>query len=109
MITISEIRYVRSREVAVKIVKESAKAHEIWLVSRVANKKRAIEIQSQVFHMIFGTLEKRCISGEQRKQVNVGLELVMEPLLLFLDEPTSGLDNSSSQLLLRVLRREALE
>ncbi|XP_051120137.1 ABC transporter G family member 24-like [Andrographis paniculata] len=58
---------------------------------------------------LVGTVEKRGISGGQRKRVNVGLELVMEPSLLFLDEPTSGLDSSSSQLLLRALKREALE
>ncbi|KAK9115607.1 hypothetical protein Sjap_014554 [Stephania japonica] len=47
--------------------------------------------------------------ADKRKRVNVGLEMVMEPSLLILDEPTSGLDSASSQLLIKALRREALE
>lgn len=62
-----------------------------------------------VRNSLVGTVEKRGISGGQRKRVNVGLEMVMEPSLLILDEPTSGLDSASSQQLLRALRREALE
>jgi ABC-type cobalamin/Fe3+-siderophores transport system ATPase subunit len=58
---------------------------------------------------LVGTVEKRGISGGQRKKVNVGLEMVMEPSLLILDEPTSGLDSASSLHLLKALRREALE
>ena len=54
-----------------------------------------------------GTVEKRGISGGQRKRANVGLEMVMEPSLLILDEPTSGLDSTSSQFVLKALRREA--
>ncbi|KAK8662281.1 hypothetical protein V6N13_091865 [Hibiscus sabdariffa] len=70
-------------------------------------------IESLGLHMVrdslVGTVEKRGISGGQRKRVNVGLEMVMEPSLLILDEPTSGLDSASSLQLLRALRREALE
>ncbi|KAG9135536.1 hypothetical protein Leryth_022280 [Lithospermum erythrorhizon] len=58
---------------------------------------------------LVGTVEMRGISGGQRKRVNVGLEMVMEPSLLILDEPTSGLDSTSSLLVMRALRREALE
>ena len=34
--------------------------------------------------------------GVQLKRVNIGIELVADPTLLFLDEPTSGLDATSS-------------
>lgn len=44
----------------------------------------------------------RGISGGQRKRVNVGIELVAEPSLIFLDEPTSGLDSTASKLVVQV-------
>ncbi|XP_059289689.1 ABC transporter G family member 24-like isoform X2 [Lycium ferocissimum] len=81
------------------------KQDKVLIVERVID---FLGLQS-VRGSLVGTVENRGISGGQRKRVNVGLELVMEPSLLFLDEPTSGLDSSSSQLLLRALRREALE
>ncbi|KAL0403490.1 UNVERIFIED_CONTAM: ABC transporter G family member 24 [Sesamum radiatum] len=84
---------------------ELPKADKVLVVERVIE---SLGLQP-VRDSLVGTMEKRGISGGQRKRVNVGLELAMEPSLLFLDEPTSGLDSSSSQLLLRALRREALE
>ncbi|CAA2997210.1 ABC transporter G family member 24-like [Olea europaea subsp. europaea] len=82
-----------------------SKVDKVLVVERVIESLGLQPVRSS----LVGTVEKRGISGGQRKRVNVGLELVMEPSLLFLDEPTSGLDSSSSQLLLRALRREALE
>ncbi|XP_073056036.1 ABC transporter G family member 28-like [Primulina eburnea] len=81
------------------------KPEKVLVVERVIE---SLGLQA-VRDSLVGTVEKRGISGGQRKRVNVGLEMVMEPSLLILDEPTSGLDSSSSQLLLRALRREALE
>ncbi|XP_057979127.1 ABC transporter G family member 28-like isoform X3 [Malania oleifera] len=81
------------------------KADKVLIVERVIE---SLGLQA-VRDSVVGTVEKRGISGGQRKRVNVGLEMVMEPSLLILDEPTSGLDSSSSQLLLRALRHEARE
>lgn len=81
------------------------KADKVLVVERIID---SLGLQA-VRNSLVGTVEKRGISGGQRKRVNVGLEMVMEPSILFLDEPTSGLDSASSQLLLRALRHEALE
>jgi len=81
------------------------KPEKVLIVERVIE---FLGLQS-VRNSLVGTVEKRGISGGQRKRVNVGLEMVIEPSLMILDEPTSGLDSASSQLLLRALKREALE
>jgi ABC-type multidrug transport system ATPase subunit len=48
------------------------------------------------------------LSGGQRKRVNVAMELVAEPRVLFLDEPTSGLDPGLDLDVMSLLRDWAL-
>ncbi len=40
----------------------------------------------------------RGVSGGERKRTNIGMELIIDPPVLFLDEPTTGLDASTAQL-----------
>ncbi|GKV46859.1 hypothetical protein SLEP1_g53820 [Rubroshorea leprosula] len=61
------------------------KAEKVLVVGRVVE---SLGLQ-QVRDSLVGTVEKWGISGGQRKRVNVGLEMVMEPSLLILDEPTN--------------------
>ena len=44
------------------------------------------------------------ISGGQRKRLNIALELIREPAVLFLDEPTSGLSSHDSEKLIELLK-----
>ncbi|KAF8672627.1 hypothetical protein HU200_049318 [Digitaria exilis] len=88
-----------------RLSKGTSRSDKLRVLERVIESLGLQEIRNS----LVGTVEKRGISGGQRKRVNVGTEMVMEPSLLILDEPTTGLDSASSQLLLKALRHEALE
>ncbi len=54
-----------------------------------------------------GSPLKKVISGGQRKRLNVALELIREPAILFVDEPTSGLSSTDSEKVMLLLKQQA--
>jgi len=56
-----------------------------------------------------GSPLNKTISGGQRKRVNIALELLREPSILFVDEPTSGLSSRDSENVMDLLRELVLK
>ncbi len=56
-----------------------------------------------------GDVLNKKVSGGQRKRLNIGLELMREPIVLFVDEPTSGLSSFDSEKVMNLLRNQALQ
>ncbi len=52
-----------------------------------------------------GSVLDKLISGGQRKRLNIALELLREPAILFVDEPTSGLSSQDSEMVMGLLRQ----
>lgn len=51
----------------------------------------------------------KLISGGQRKRLNIALELIREPSILFVDEPTSGLSSRDSENVMDLLRELSIK
>lgn len=56
-----------------------------------------------------GSPLKKMVSGGQRKRLNIALELIREPSILFVDEPTSGLSSRDSENVMDLLRELTLK
>jgi ABC-type multidrug transport system ATPase subunit len=56
-----------------------------------------------------GSPLNKMISGGQRKRLNIALELIREPGILFVDEPTSGLSSRDSENVMNLLRELSLK
>lgn len=53
-----------------------------------------------------GSPVNKIISGGQRKRLNIALELIREPTILFVDEPTSGLSSVDAEIVMTMLKEQ---
>lgn len=58
-------------------------------------------------NLVVGNSINTTISGGQRKRLNIALELIREPQVLFVDEPTSGLSSSETEIVIDLLKKQS--
>ncbi len=61
---------------------------------------------SEIKDLKVGSPLKKVISGGQRKRLNIALELIRQPTILFVDEPTSGLSSVDSEVVMNLLKEQ---
>jgi len=76
------------------------------IIARVDNVLKNLGLY-EIRDMKVGSPLNKKISGGQRKRLNISLELIREPAILFLDEPTSGLSSRDSENILDLLKELA--
>jgi ABC-type multidrug transport system ATPase subunit len=76
------------------------------IISRVDNMLKNLGLY-EIRNMKVGSPLNKKISGGQRKRLNISLELLREPAILFLDEPTSGLSSRDSENIVDLLKELA--
>lgn len=63
----------------------------------------------QIRDLVVGNPLNKVISGGQRKRLNIALELIREPSILFADEPTSGLSSMDSEMVMLLLKEQTIK
>jgi ABC-type multidrug transport system ATPase subunit len=79
---------------------------EAEIVSRVDTVLKNLGLY-EIRNIQVGSPLNKKISGGQRKRLNISLELIREPAIMFLDEPTSGLSSRDSENILDLLKELA--
>ena len=76
----------------------------------IEEKKKIVDKMISTLHLekckdtIVGDSTLKGISGGERKRLSVGMEMIMNPSIIFLDEPTSGLDTYTAYSLIKSLK-----
>jgi ABC transport system ATP-binding/permease protein len=76
------------------------------IIVRVDNTLKNLGL-NEIRDIQVGSPLNKKISGGQRKRLNISLELIREPAIMFLDEPTSGLSSRDSENILDLLKELA--
>jgi len=81
---------------------------EMELIKRVNLVLKDLDLE-EIKQLKVGSPLNKYISGGQRKRLNIALELIREPAILFVDEPTSGLSSMGSEKVMLLLKEQALK
>lgn len=85
-----------------------AKMSEEEIHKRVMETLENLGLEARKDLRVGGVLDKT-ISGGQRKRLNIALELIREPAVMFVDEPTSGLSSRDSENVIDLLKELTLK
>lgn len=77
------------------------------LAKKVVDLLKALGLY-EIRRLKVGSVLDKVISGGQRKRLNIALELIREPSILFVDEPTSGLSSRDSENIMDLLKELSL-
>ncbi|MES2763799.1 MAG: ATP-binding cassette domain-containing protein [Bacteroidota bacterium] len=73
------------------------------VVQKISKTLSALGLE-EIKNIKVGNALNKKISGGQRKRLNIALELLREPHIIFLDEPTSGLSSRDSENVMDLLK-----
>ncbi len=82
-----------------------AKIDEVCEMLGLIDRRSGLDLRDT----LIGSPDRKTLSGGQKKRVNLAMELLTDPLVLFLDEPTSGLSSQDTRVVMECLRRLADE